>query len=305
MGKFSTRSSIAIAFLILIWSISWSIYKIALPYTPPILFAGMRALIGGVLLAIFLIPTWKKIKWRENWIRYCLSALLNAILFYGFQTIGLMYLPGGLFSVLVYFQPVLIGLFAWVWLGEQMSRLKIIGLIVGFLGILTISTDGLTGEVSITGVIIALLTAITWALGTIYVKKESKQVDSLWMIALQFTIGGAILTSIGAGVEGFSNIIWSREYLFGLGFGATFGIPIAFVLYFTLINSGDASSVASFTFLVPLIAVLVGTVFMNEPFSITLFAGLILIILSIGFVNYSGESSNKQVNTMERTKEIG
>lgn len=287
MRRYLTKSTVAIVFLVIVWGLSWPIYKSVLLHTPPLLFAGMRALFGGLLLAIFLLPTWRKIKWRENWIRYCLSALLNAILFFGLQTLGLVYLPGGLFSVLVYFQPVLIGLFAWLWLGENMTKFKVVGLIVGFVGILTVSADGLTGKVSIVGICLALLSALSWALGTLYVKKESAHVDAMWMVALQFTIGGAVLTSLGAGLEGFSAIDWNAEYLFGLAYGATLGIPISFAIYFTLINSGDASTVASFTFLVPLIAVLAGTLFMGEPFTFTLIAGLLLIILSISLVNYS------------------
>lgn len=287
MRKFSFKSSLAIAFLVLIWGISWSIYKMTLEYTPPILFAGLRSLLGGLLLAIFILPAWRKIKWRENWTRYCISALLNAVLFFGIQTVGLNYLPGGLFSVLVYFQPVLIGLFAWLWLGESMTRLKIIGLIVGFIGIIAVSTDGLTGNVSIIGVVLALSAAVSWALGTVYVKKENGNIDSMWMVALQFMIGGFVLLVIGSGFENWTDIIWNGQYVIGLAYGATLGIPISFVLYFKLMNSGESSKVASFTFLVPLIAVLTGTIFMNEPFTWTLLVGLILIVLSIYLVNYT------------------
>ena len=76
-------------FLIFVWGASWPIYKLALPYTPPILFAGMRATIGGLLLAVTLFNISDKINWRENWRFYCISALLNTTLFFGIQTVGL------------------------------------------------------------------------------------------------------------------------------------------------------------------------------------------------------------------------
>ncbi|MFF0831109.1 DMT family transporter [Brevibacillus sp. NPDC003359] len=286
MGKFSGKTVVAIASLVLIWGLSWSIYKMSLAYTPPILFAGMRSLIGGLLLTLFILPKWKKINWRENWLRYCISAFLNTLCFYGIQTVGLVYLPGGLFSVLVYFQPILIGLFAWLWLGERMTVLKVIGLIMGFLGILAVSADGLTGQVSIVGVILGLLTALSWALGVIYVKKVSAKVDSLWMVAMQCIIGGAALTLLGTGVESWSDIVWNVPYLIGLSYGATFGVPIAIVIYFGLVNAGEASKVAAFTFLVPLIAVITGTIFMDEPITYSLIGGLVLIVCSIYLVNY-------------------
>jgi drug/metabolite transporter (DMT)-like permease len=285
MSKYFTRAMGLLALLVLIWGVSWSIYKMALDYTPPILFAGIRSFSGGLLLALVLLPAWRKIRWQENWKSYAISALLNAVLFYGLQTAGLEYLPGGLFSVLVYFQPVLIGIFAWLWLGEKMTAFKISGLLIGFLGIVVISSDSLTGDISITGIVMALLAALSWALGSIYVKKMGKRVDSMWMVALQFIIGGAVLMAGGSAVESWSDVSWNAPYWIGLGFGATFGVPIAFVIYFHLMNNGEASKVAAFTFLVPLIAVLTGTVFMDEPVTITLVIGLALIVLSIYLVN--------------------
>ncbi|MEH7342571.1 DMT family transporter [Bacillus sp. JJ1532] len=298
MKKISAIPSIAITFLVFVWGISWSIYKVSLLYSPPILFAGMRALLGGLLLSLFILRTRKRVNWRENWFRYCISALFNTILFFGIQTVGLIYLPGGLFSVLVYFQPVLIGLFAWIWLGEILSLKKIIGLITGFLGILAVSADGITGQISMIGVVLAILAAICWALGVIYIKKESNKVDSLWMVALQCTIGGAVLIGIGTIVEDWSSIVWNQEYLLGVVFGATFGIPISFSIYYGLINNGDASKVASFTFLVPLIAVLTGTVFLNEPITYTLIVGLILIVISIVIVNYEKKDQENKINVI-------
>lgn len=176
-----------------------------------------------------------------------------------------------------------------------MTLLKLIGLAIGFLGILAVSADGLSGQVSLVGVLMALMTAVSWALGVIYVKKESGNVDSLWMVALQFIIGGTILTAIGTGVESWSDIVWNGSYLLGIGFGSSFGIPVAFVIYFTLINSGEASKVASFTFLVPLIAVATGTLFLHEPFTYSLLAGLVLIILSIYFVNRKSNRKKHQL----------
>ena len=285
MNKYFTRAMVLLAFLVAIWGVSWSIYKLALDYTPPILFAGMRSFFGGLLLALALLPAWRKIRWRENWKAYVISALFNAVLFYGLQTAGLEYLPGGLFSVLIYFQPVLIGIFSWMWLGEKMNIFKIAGLLTGFLGILVISADSLTGDISITGIVMALLAALSWAIGVIYVKKVGKRVDSMWMVALQFIIGGAVLTAGGSIVESWSDITWNIPYWIGLGFGATFGVPIAFVIYFHLMNNGEASKVAAFTFLVPLVAVGTGTVFLDEPVTATLVIGLVLIILSIYLVN--------------------
>lgn len=294
-GKVFTKSFIALLSLIVIWGGSWPIYKLTLPYTPPLLFSGMRALIGGLLLAIFIFKLRNRICWRKNWQKYCISALFNTIFFFGIQTVGLIYLPGGLFSVLVYFQPVLLGIFAWIWLGEHMSPIKITGLFIGFIGIAVVSVNGLTDHVSVIGVILGLVTAICWAFGVCYVKKVSNEIDAYWMVALQCIIGGVVLLIVGTIFESWSAIVWNPVYWAGLSFGATFGIPIAYVIYYSLVNAGDAGKVGSFTFLVPIIAVFIGTVFLKEPLTYTLLTGLLLVVISIYFVNYKGKMPSPSI----------
>lgn len=120
MGELTTaKRMMMIALLVVLWGISWPIYKVALEFTPPLLFAGLRTLLGGLLLGVILVPRWNRIRWKENWRVYAISGIFNVVLFYGLQTVGLMYVPSGLFSVLVYLQPVLVGIFAWMWLGKR------------------------------------------------------------------------------------------------------------------------------------------------------------------------------------------
>lgn len=295
MKELSHNKTIAlIIFLVIVWGISWPIYKVTLNYTPPLLFAGMRTLFGGLLLAVLFFPKRNRIRWKENWMIYVNSAIFNVVLFYALQTIGLIYLPSGLFSVLVYLQPVLVGVLAWLWLGETMSLLKIIGLMIGFFGVVVVSSGGFSGHIALIGVVLALLTGISWAIGTVYVKKVTHKVDSMWLTAFQFIIGGVILNGAGLGVEKFSTIVWNGPYLFGLIFGAVLGISASWVAYFTLVNFGDASKVASYTFIVPLISVFSGTLFLHEPFTINLLIGLILIAVSIYLVNR--KANNKAEN---------
>ncbi|WDZ54868.1 DMT family transporter [Paenibacillus polymyxa] len=286
MGELTTaKRMMMIALLVVLWGISWPIYKVALEFTPPLLFAGLRTLLGGLLLGAILVPRWNRIRWKENWRVYAISGIFNVVLFYGLQTVGLMYVPSGLFSVLVYLQPVLVGIFAWMWLGEAMSRLKVLGLVIGFLGVAAVSVGGFSGHVAVAGVILAIITAVSWALGTVYVKKVNQRVDSLWLVAFQCTLGGIVLTGAGTVTESWSDIVWNVPYVSGLIFGTVLGISLSWLLYFTLVNSGDASKVASYTFLVPVISVFVSSLVLGEAITAFLLIGLILIGFSIYLVN--------------------
>ncbi|MCU9614975.1 DMT family transporter [Caldibacillus lycopersici] len=286
MEKLSKSKAImSIALVVLVWGLVWPIYKVAIEYTPPLLFAGMRTLLGGILLSIFLFPKWKEIQWKKTWPVYVISSFFNIIIFNGVQTIGLQYLPSGLFSVIVYLQPVLVVLLAWLWLKESLTFMKIIGMLIGFIGVVIVSFDGISGSISFLGITLALITGIGWAIGVVYVKKTSGLVNGLWLVALQNIVGGVLLTASGMVVEDFSEITWNMPYVFSLLYGSILGVTVATALYYKLMSSGESSKVSSFTFLVPLIAVLIGTLFLHEPFTINLFAGMILILFSIYLIN--------------------
>lgn len=292
MNKLSrTKSLLFISFLVIVWGISWPIYKIALAYTPPLLFAGLRTLLGGLLLAVLLLPKRRLIRWKDSWPVYFISSIFNVILFYGLQTVGLLFAPSGLFSVIVYLQPVLVGILAWLWLAEPMTPAKAIGLVIGFLGVATVSAGGFSGHVTFLGIALAFVTSISWAVGTVYVKKTSAQADALWLVAFQCILGGIVLTAAGTAAESWRDIVWNVPLSFGLTFGIVLGISASWAAYFTLVRSGDAGKVASYTFLVPVIAVLSGTLLLHEPFTVFLVAGLALIGISIYLVNRKSAAS--------------
>lgn len=214
----------------------------------PFLFAGFRAFVGGLLLLLFILNRGHLLKLKDNWKFYILSATLCITFYLGIQTVGLNYLPGGLFSLLVYFQPVLPGLLSWWFLKENMTILKILGLIIGFIGIIFVSVDGLTIHLSVIGVLLALATALSWAIGVGYVKKNKLRIDAYWMIVMQLIIGGATLLIAGGFTENVNDIVWNTDLILTLVWGSTLGMPIAQFIYYKLMNEGEASKVGAFTF---------------------------------------------------------
>ena len=150
------------------------------------------------------------------------------------------------------------------------------------------------GDISLLGILLALITGIGWAIGVVYVKKTSGLVHGLWLVAFQNIIGGLVLSGVGLSVENVADIQWNPTYLSSLLYGAILGVTGATAVYFKLMSSGESSKVSSFTFLVPLISVLIGTVFLDEPFTISLLGGLILILLSIYLINRKGTLKTKK-----------
>ncbi|PFN76542.1 transporter [Bacillus sp. AFS076308] len=280
-----TRTVLLLMFLVTVWGVNWPLSKMALNYTPPLLFAGLRTFLGGLILLIFALPRYKQLRLKENWHFYVVSAVLNIIMFYGLQTVGLGFMPAGLFSAIVFIEPVLLGIFCWIWLGESMYGLKIIGLILGFVGVAVISSGGFTGDISAIGILLALGSAIGWGLGTVFVKKTGNRVDSLWMVTLQLIIGGIFLSCVGSSFESWSSIEWRLPFISNLLFISIFVIAFGWLAFFTLVGSGEASKVGSYTFLIPLIAIICSSFLLHESITINLVIGLLFIVFSICLVN--------------------
>ncbi|WP_150270069.1 DMT family transporter [Paenibacillus tepidiphilus] len=283
--KQSNKTVWLLIFLIAVWGINWPLSKIALSYAPPLLFAGIRTVIGGLLLVAIALPRRGKLQFAKLWPLYLSSAVLSIVLYYGFQTVGLRYLPSGLFSAIVFLQPVLLGIFAWAWLGESMHSLKLFGLLLGFAGVAALSIGGLTGSLSPAGVLLGLASALSWALGTVYTKRNARRVDMLWLTAMQVLIGGVLLLGAGSAAESWTDITWSPAFIANTLFISLFVIALGWLVYFKLINEGEAGKVGAFTFLIPLVSIAASVVLLGEEITLNLVIGMLLIVCSIILVN--------------------
>jgi drug/metabolite transporter (DMT)-like permease len=287
---FGKRRFVVLAFslLVLFWGSAFAVVKIGLDYSPPVLFAGLRILIGGLAMVIAAVLWGGSPDLRRDWPVFLLLAALNAVLFVGLQTYAILYLPSGSAAVLVYLQPILVGVLAWLILGEPLSAAKLVGLLLGFSGIVAVSMESILGGTNAlpaVGVIFGASSALFWALGTVYFKKYEARVSTLWAVALTFLVGGIVLTALGLLVEGWRGVSWTWEFVASLLYSGLVGISLAWVIWFALVRAGEASRVAAYIFAVPLTAVLIGVVFLDEPLGYPLLIGAALVVSGIYLVN--------------------
>ena len=115
-----------------------------------------------------------------------------------------------------------------------------VGLVIGFAGIVLVSTGALGGHISTDGVTYAVVGAVVWAIGTIAFKRNQDKVDHLWAVAIPFVAGGLVLTMIGAITEGFA-IAWTARFVAALIYASLIGTALAWGLWLGLVASDEAS----------------------------------------------------------------
>ncbi len=280
-------SILAFVFLILFWSSAFGAIKVSLEYAPPILFAGMRTLLCGLVVALAALVWGGRANLRRDWPIYLLLAVLNVVLFMGLQTFTILYMPSGSAAVVIYLQPILVGLASYLVLSEQLSAAKVVGLVLGFSGVVVVSAGSLSGSSLGTplGVAFGLGSALSWTLGTVYFKWYGERLSTLWAVAVPFSAGGVVLTGLGLVLEPLSGISWTVTYAASFLYTALVGTALAWMLWLGLVKAGEASRVSAYVFFVPLASVLLGAIFLGETLSPWLLAGAALVVCGIYLVN--------------------
>jgi O-acetylserine/cysteine efflux transporter len=277
--------ALPVTLLVLAWASTFAAIKVGLDHCPPVLFAGLRALLCAAAMAPLAWRSGVRLRLGATWRIYAVAATLNVVIFFGLQSLALVYLPSGTAAVLIYLQPVLVGLLAWPVLGERLTAAKRGGLLLGFAGVTVVSAGGLEADLPVQGVAVALLSALAWALGTVYVKRHEGSATHLWAITVQFLAGGVVLTGLGLVVEDPGDISWSPMLWVGLGYAGLVGTALAWALWFRLIRSGEASRAAAYIFFVPVTALAIGVVLFGETLTPSMVVGAVLVVAGIYLVN--------------------
>jgi drug/metabolite transporter (DMT)-like permease len=286
VGSGRRYTVLAFCFLVIVWGSSFPVIKVGLDHAPPLLFAGVRTLLGGVCIAI-AASVWERVpSFGRGMVGVmAVAAALNVVFFIGFQTLAVMYLPSGSAAVLIYLQPILTGFLAWIFLGEGLTPRKSLGLLLGFAGVVAVSSGSLSGELSPVGVSLGVLSALSWAGGTVYFKRRQDGESMLWFVAFMFLSGGLVLTLGGLAFEPWSGISWNAEFAASLAYTSVAGIAVAWILWLRLVSAGEASRVSAYIFFVPLVSVTLGAAFLGEKLSYSLLLGAALIVAGIYLVN--------------------
>ncbi len=285
----------AFVLLVVFWGSAFAVIKVGLGYSPPVLFAGTRTLLCGAVMTLAALVWGGKPNLGRDWPVYLLLAAFNVVLFMGLQTFTILYMPSGSAAVVIYLQPILVGLLAFLMLDEPLSAAKIAGLALGFSGVFAVSA-GSFSEASLgtpLGVVFGLGSALSWALGTVFFKRYGERLSMLWAVAVPFLLGGIILTALGLALESFSEMTWNRTFVASWLYSGLIGTALAWALWLGLVRAGEESRVAAYVFFVPLFSVLLGAFFLDEALSLLLLLGAALVVTGIYLVNKRSAASSQ------------
>jgi drug/metabolite transporter (DMT)-like permease len=289
----NARIVIAFAALYLVWGSTYLGIRFAIETIPPFLMAGTRFLLAGVIM--YAIARWQG-TYKSTWANWRTSLIIGACLLLagnGGVTISEKYIDSGLAALIVAIVPIYIVILSWATgMAPRPAPVVWLGLIGGFIGVgillgpaLHLSSN--SGRHPAIGMSILLVSSFIWSAGSLYSRTAKHAASPFLTAAQQMLCGGLLLLLAGIVTgemrhfhPGSISIVSLASFIYLVLIGAVVG----YTAYIWLLRHCDPAKVATYAYVNPIVAVLLGAGFAGEQLTMRVLVAAALIIGSVAIV---------------------
>lgn len=284
---------VALLSVYIVWGSTYLGIKIAIETFPPFLMAGVRFIIAGALLYGFVVIKEKKhpklIEWRDTTIIGTLLLLGGN----GLVVIAEKTIPSSIAAIVIATVPLWMIVIAWLLKSQIIpNRSTLIGTLIGFVGVVILMFPSYQEHLHFDtfGLLLTLLAAILWSLGSIYSQKATLPSSVMLSTAMQMLSGGLVLiivaTLFGEWQQFHVEMLSSRS-LFALTYLVLIGSLVGFSAYVWLLKNASPYLASTYAFVNPIVALFLGYVFADEVLSVKALIATALIISAVVMITFS------------------
>ena len=281
---------VALATIYIVWGSTYLAIRVMVETIPPMLGAGARFLLAGAVFWLFLRLRRGSAAVRVGRPQLLAAAATGGLLLVGgngLVTLAEQDIPSSLAALIIASVPLWVVLFRFG-SGEKPSRLTLLGVAIGFVGVAILMLPGERPEgATVAGFFLCVAAAASWATGSYYSRRWPLPSDSFVSTAWQMICGGAVMLALGLGageLGGFSPAEVSGRSLAGWLFLVTAGSWMAFTAYVWLLRNAPISKVATYAYVNPMVAIFLGWALLSEEITAAIIAGASLIVASVALV---------------------
>lgn len=276
----------------IVWGTTYLGIRVAVESIPPWFITSIRQGIAALIVLGILIYK-KQLSWIgwNNLKFQLIPSLLMIVIANGFTTIAEQSLPSGLTSIMSALSPVIIFI-GGILFGIEKPRLKgIIGVLLGFLGVVFIFRNGLEDILDPnykTGILFLSIAIMSWSAGTVYSKKHTHKSNNIALnLFYQFSISSLIQFGLAFIFSSNTDVnTWSLRSISAVVYLAVFGSVLAFFCYYYALKRVSAVQVSILNYVNTIIAVFLGWLLLDEVITFDFIIATALIILGVFIINY-------------------
>ena len=277
----------ALAAVYVIWGSTYLAIAIAVQTLPPLFSAGVRFCIAGLVLLAFVAARRGVRVGRAQLLGAAIVGLLLLVGGNGFVVLAERTVPSGLTALIVASVPLWIVIFRRI-AGDRIHPSTFVGVAVGFAGVaFLVVPRGASGATDPVGLGLLLVATLSWAMGTFLAPRLKMPHDALLSTGIQQLAGGVILVLAGAAIGELAHLepaAWSANSLLAMAYLVLFGSLVAFTAYSWLLQNAPVSLVATYAYVNPVVAVLLGALVLAEPITPSIVLGAAIIVAAVAFI---------------------
>jgi drug/metabolite transporter (DMT)-like permease len=292
-----TKIWIALIALYIVWGSTYLGIKVAIETIPPFFHAAVRFLVSGLIILTWQKAAGAEMPTRTQWKSTFIIGNLLLVGGNGLVSWAEQFIPSGIAALIIATVPLsLVILEALRPGGVKPTWQAIVGLVIGFIGIFILAgpaeISGSTTNLNPFGVAALLSATILWAMGSIYSKGADLPKSSMMTTGAEMLMGsiGLFTVSLLTGeLNGWNPADVSGRSLAGLIYLITVGSIIGFGSYIWLLANAPISLVATYAYVNPIVAVILGYFFGNEALEPRIYLATAIIIGAVIFINSRGK----------------
>jgi len=282
------REGVLFSILALCWGSSFVAIEIGLEYVPPLLFAGLRyALAGVIVLGYAAVAADRTLpRGRAEWLVVTVAGVFVIALYHGLLYLGELYVSGAVAATVVSTAPILTAAFAGIVLpSERLAPAGVAGFVLGLVGVIAIvqpSPDALGGDATV-GAALVFASAIAFALGSVLIRPIDATLPLETLQAWAMLVGAGVL--LGWALlrgESVAAVEVTAASLASFGYLTVVSGVFAFLLYFDLLERSGATQVTLVSYAEPVVAMGVSWLTLGHVVDSLTLVGLVTILA--GFV---------------------
>lgn len=293
---------LALGTVYVVWGSTYLAIRVVVETLPPFLSAGVRFIVASAVLAAWLVARDGIGRLRVSWTQLRSAGIVGVSLLLfgnGFVQVGERDVPSGLAALLIGSVPLWVVVYRRI-AGEPIGVSTLAGVLLGFAGVGFLALPrGISGEIAPIGLAFILVASACWAWGTFVSKRLELPRDPLVSTTLQQLLGGIGLVAaalLTGEVFQLDPAAWSERSLVALGYLVVFGSLVAFSAYTWLLVHVPVSKVATYAYVNPVVAVVLGALVLAEPVTATILVGAAMVITAVAFiVRQQGPAPAEQV----------